>query len=257
MAIKKAQGIKRVIQSMAGLLSEPVVQARTKSGLYQTPLDIPALSTGMRPLDKALGVKGLPYGHIVELVAPGINFTKGGSTCIVARIAAKVQRQQEVVTLIDMNHGLDPWQAERCGLIAPQLLLTRPDTLFKALTAIEHAAYEARLIIVFMGLVDQLLQHVEPRLLSTLLRRLQNIVRSSDSAFVVVTHSSQDDPFHPQNYPPGFPLADVATVRLSIQEEGWTYQGVLATAYKANITVIKNQLGAAGTGADVRIKLSH
>jgi RecA/RadA recombinase len=167
-----------------------------------------------------------------------------------------VQRQQEIVTIIDMNHGFDPWHAERCGLIAPHLLLTRPDTIFAALTTMESAARNAELVVVVMGVVAELLRHVEADLLRTLLRRLHNIVRHSNSVFLFITVPRKKDPFSPANYPAGFPLAEMADIRLWLQDEVWTHKEGVATAYKANLTVIKNRLAMAGKGASIRIKLN-
>ncbi len=259
MATKSSRGIRQVIQSVAGLLAKPAVHQRAVATMpdYKTPADVLALPTGFRPLDKAIGVGGLPFSHIIELIGPGITSVSDGPICIAARIASRVQRKQEVVTIVDMNHSFDPWQAERCGLIAPQLLLTRPDTIFEVLTTIEQAARNAQLVIVIMGVLKELLHQVDPALLQTLLRRLQNIVEHSTSVFLFVTYPTKNDPFNPRIYPAGFPLGEVADVRLWIQDEAWIYKESLTTAYKANLTVIKNRLAMAGKGVDIRVKLTN
>lgn len=259
MAVKSSHRIKQVIQSVAGLLAEPTVgRAAIPTKLnYKAPAEnVLTLSTGLRPLDKALGIGGLPHSHITELIGPGTTPLSGGALCIAARIASKVQRQQEIVTIIDMSRSFDPWQAERCGLVAPQLLLARPDTIFEALTTLESASGNAQLIIVVMGIVADLLHDIESNLLKTLLRRLQSIVKKSQSVFLFVTYPLKNDPFNPQIYPAGFPLGEMADVRLWVQEESWTYKDGLSTAYKANLTVIKNRLAMAGKGTDIRIKLA-
>ena len=97
---------------------------------------------------------------------------------------------------------------------------------------------------------------VEPALLATLLRRLQRIIRKSPSAFLLVTAPPKNEPFSPDNYPEGFPLAEIADVRLWLQDEAWSYKDGMATTYKANLTVIKNNLATPGKGADIKIKLN-
>jgi len=249
-------GIKQVIHSVAQLFAEtvaqPIIPARAS---YKAPSNVAVLSTGFRPLDKALGVNGLPQGKISELIVPGNSLENGGATLVSAKIAAKVQRAQGVITVIDMSHNFDPWQAKRCGLVAPQLLLTRPDTIFAAVSSLEGAAKNAKLVIVVMGNVVELLRHIEPNLLKTLLRRLQNITRDSEGGFLFMTTSPKNDPFDPEIYPAGFPLSEIATVRLWLQEESWTYTDGLATAYKTGITIVKNDLAMVGKGANIRIKL--
>jgi RecA/RadA recombinase len=257
-ASKKSGRAKKIIQSVARVFTRHPAQFMIPTRLdHKTPAtDIPTLSTGLRPLDKTLGIGGLPCGKITELIGPGRTSTGDGVACIAAKIGSKVQRQQQIVTIIDMNYNFDPWQAERCGLIAPQLLLTRPDTVFDALTTLESAARSEGLAVINMGVVAELLRHASPDLLKTLLGRLRTIVRQSECVFLFVTRVDDNNPFNPTNYPLGFPLAELADIRLWVQNENWTYKEGLATLYKANLTVIKNRLAAVGTGADVKIKLT-
>jgi hypothetical protein len=156
-----------------------------------------------------------------------------------------------------MSHTFDSWQAERCGLIAPHLLLTRPDTVLGALNTLEEVAHREGLVLMVLGVVADLLNGAEADLLKTLLGRLRGIIRQSPSAFLFITSPLEDNPFTSTNYPAGFPLAEVADIRLWVQDESWTHKDGIATAYKANLTVIKNQLAIAGTGADIRISMSR
>jgi recombination protein RecA len=223
---------------------------------FRSVVDVLSLSTGFRALDKALGVGGLPRGKITELLSADA-LSSSGALLIAAGIAAKVQRKQQIVTIIDLSRTFDPWQAERCGLIAPHLLLTRPDTVLGALTTLEEVAHREGLVLVVMGVVADLLNGAEADLLKTLLGRLRGIIRQSNSAFLFITSPLEDNPFAFANYPAGFPLAEVADIRLWIQDESWTHKEGIATAYKANLTVIKNQLAVAGTGADLKINMTR
>ena len=247
---------------MAQLLAAPHPQAQaqpplpTQLSFKAPPAGLKGQATGFRPLDKALGVGGLPPGHLIELMAAGSTLTTGGTTVVAAKIAAKVQRRQETITIIDLNHSFDPWQAERCGLVAPHLFLIRPQTIFAAITALESAARHAQLVVVVMGAVAQLLEHLDPAAQKNLLRRMLHIVKGSDSVFLFITAPQKADPFNPANYPPAFPLAEVAPIRLWLQDEKWDYHNGLSTAYKATITVIKNELALAGKSAALKIKFS-
>lgn len=256
MAANNARGAKQVIESVVGFFTDRSTQRVLPAALhYQPPVDLLTLATGFRPLDNALGIGGLPYGRITELIGPGAA-PLSGAMSIAARIAAKVQRKQQLVTIIDMSHHFDPWLAERCGLVAPQLLLTRPETVFEMLTTLESTARQAGLVIVVMDLVAELLSHADPEALSAFLYRLRTIVRQSSSVFLFITSPQNNDPFSSANYPVGFPLAELADIRLWIQDEAWTYGDGMAKTYKASLTVIKNRLAIAGTGADLRIKFA-
>jgi recombination protein RecA len=257
MSGKNARRTKRIIENVAGIFADRSIPHGAPIALNYKPVpDISTIPTGFRPLDKALGLGGLPCGKITELMGPGGTSPRGGPTSIAARIASKVQRKQQLVTIIDMRHSFDLWQAERSGLIAPHLLLSRPDTIFDALMTMENAARNEGLVVVVMGIVAELLSHATPDLLKTLLGRLRNIIGQSNSVFLFMTFAQRNDPFGSENYPAGFPLAELADVRLWIQDETWTHKDGTAIAYKANLTVIKNRLAIAGKGADIKIKFT-
>ena len=216
----------------------------------------PILPTGLRNLDKALEIGGLPYGRLTELIHRAGKGESGGSTCLAARIAANAQRRQQTVSIIDLGHNFDPWRAQQCGLVAPHLLLNRPANLYEALSLLEEAAQSGGLVIAALGLTPYLLRHTPAELRHTLLNRLRHISRSAAGALLVLTTIRENNPFSPTAYPRGFLLAELADVRLWMQNESWTYRAGVATAYKASLTVIKNRLAPAGKGTDVRIKLN-
>lgn len=248
MAAKTTRAAKKVFQSVAGIFAYRFGRPRLPAAFeYRPANNIDTLPTGFRALDAALGIGGLPYGKITELIGPPAS---GGPAVVAARIASKAQRKQQVVTIIDMSHSFNPRQAELSGLAAAHLLLTRPDTVFDALTTLEKSARAGGVVMVVMGVVSGLLNRAEPHLLATLLGRLRTIVRASDSLFLFVTASQNNAPYRPATYPAGFPLAELADIRLWVQEESWT-----RTGYKATLTVIKNRFAVAGKSAGIRLKL--
>ena len=254
MPSQRSSTLKRAIQSVTRFVAPSGPAIAMARNTHKLPAEISVQPTGLRPLDKALDIGGLPCGALTELIGPGVTPISGGTTSISAKIAAKVQRQQEMVSIIDLTHSFDTWQAERSGLVAPQLLLSQPRTLYEAITAIEQAARQAQLVIVVLGVVASLFDNVAPNHLQTLLRRLNRIIRASEPAFLCVPAPPQNTPSPPDTYPPPFPMVELADIRLWVQAESWTHKGNLATAYKANLTVIHNRLGLAGKGADIRIK---
>ncbi|NJN93006.1 MAG: hypothetical protein HC875_02410 [Anaerolineales bacterium] len=257
MAVKGSRSARQIIENVAGLFSGRLARPALPAAFNFRPAgQVVALPTGFRALDKALGIGGLPQGKITELMGTEVE-ASSGALLLAAGIAAKVQRKQQIVTIIDLSHQFDPWLGERCGLIAPQLLLTRPETAFAALTTLESVAGRDGLVMIVMGVVADLFSQTERNLLYTLLGRLRAIIRQSNSAFLFVTSPSDNSPFSPANYPAGFPLADIANIRLWIQEDTWTHQHGIATAYKASLAVIKNEWAVAGAGADIRINLTR
>jgi len=250
--------VKQVFESVTGLFIHRFGR-RQLPALPNYPVPSPdaeTLSTGFRPLDNALGMGGLPYNRVTELMGPESTISQHGTTYIAAGIASKVQRKQQNVTIIDMSRCFDVWQAERCGLIAPHLLLSRPETVFDTLAILENAHQRAGLFVVVMGSTTKLFGPASSDLRRMLLGRLRNIVKQSDSVFLFLTVAQKNDPFSPINHPAGFPLSELADVRLWIQDETVTHKSGLTTAYKATVAVIKNNLALAGKGADIRIKIA-
>jgi recombination protein RecA len=250
--------VKRVFESVSELFIHRFGRRRLPATAgYSAPIpETETLSTGFRSVDNALGTGGLPYSRIIELMGPGGPTSQSGASYIAAGIASRIQRKQENVTIIDMGPYFDVWQAERCGLIAPHLLLSRPETVFDALTILEDRHQRPGLIIVVMGSTPELFGQAPPELRRILLGRLRHIVKQSGSIFLFLTAAQKNDPFSPVNHPAGFPLSELADVRLWIQEESASHKNGLIAAYKATLAVIKNNLAPAGKGADIRIKFN-
>jgi len=200
-------------------------------------------------LDRAMGLKGLPQGFITELIGPeGL-----GGISLAARIAAKAQRRQYDVMIIDMPATFDPDHASICGLAAPELLRYLPQTAFELIDLLEQTASEPGLVILNLGFVPQTFASATPGVLNALLHRIYQITNKSERAIFVVTVMEKDDPFIHLNYPPGFPLNTVADIRLWLQDEGWSKRKGQINGYRGNVTVIQNRLAPTGKGAVLRI----
>jgi len=248
--------INKVFENLAGILAPIQKLPWIPAGRSRYPAKKKTvISTGLRGVDRALEIGGLPRGAITELICSPTAADEGVNSYLTARLAAGLQRQQQAVTIIDMSGRFDPWQAERAGLVAPQLLLSRPATVFRALNNIEKAANRDGVVIVMMGHVPGLLRQASPKLRRTLLFRLRSITHQSDSAFVVVTEAAGKNPFSPVNYPRGLPLGELAVVRVWLEMEGASPRAKSLTTCKVRLTVIKNRLASAGKGAVIRIKL--
>jgi hypothetical protein len=197
-----------------------------------------------------LGIGGLPQGCITELIGPEMQ----GSLSIAAKIAAKFQRKQAPVTIIDMAGSFDLAHATRCGLIAPELLTFRPHNAYELVSQMERAVRQGGFVLLNLGFVPDTFGRSAPAAsLASLLYRLRQIIRSTESVFLCLTVPQEIDPFIHTNYLPGFPLNEVAEVRLWVQDEGWIKRNGQIGGYRGNVTVIKNTLGPSGKGANLRV----
>ncbi len=87
-------------------------------------MDVKAISTGILPLDVALGIGGLPRGRIIEIYGP----ESSGKTTVTLHMIAEMQRQGGTAAFIDAEHALDPVYAKKLGVDLDELLVAQPDT---------------------------------------------------------------------------------------------------------------------------------
>jgi len=90
---------------------------------------VPALPTGFRSLDAALGIGGLPRGQITEFIGP----LTTGKTTLAARLIAQAQRLRDGVAYLDLAGTAGPDYLASCGVDLERLPLIRPHHSHQAL----------------------------------------------------------------------------------------------------------------------------
>jgi recombination protein RecA len=90
---------------------------------------VEVVSTGIMPLDVALGAGGMPCGRIVEIYGP----ESSGKTTVALHIIAEVQKNGGIAAFIDAEHALDPLYARNLGVNIDDLLVSQPDSGEQAL----------------------------------------------------------------------------------------------------------------------------
>ena len=97
---------------------------------------IDVFSTGSIGLDLALGVRGLPFGRIIEIYGP----ESSGKTTLTLHAIAEVQRLGRQAAFIDAEHALDPGYATRLGVDLERLVISQPSSGEEALDLAEMLA---------------------------------------------------------------------------------------------------------------------
>lgn len=87
-------------------------------------MNVDAISTGVLPLDIALGIGGVPQGRIVEIYGP----ESSGKTTLALQILAECQAKGGTVAFIDAEHAMDPVYAAAIGVDIDNVLISQPDT---------------------------------------------------------------------------------------------------------------------------------
>lgn len=116
--------------------------------------DIECMSTGILPLDVALGVRaGIPRGRITEIFGP----PQSGKTTIVLTTIAEAQKRGETCAFIDAEHAFDPAYARTLGVDPDRLLMSQPDTGEQAFFTMEHLCKTKQVSVIGVDSVAALL----------------------------------------------------------------------------------------------------
>ena len=158
-------------------------------------LDIESIPTGIISLDKALGIKGLPRGRVIEIYGP----ESSGKTTLTMSIIAQAQKTDGVAAFIDAEHAFDPSYAKLIGMRLEELFISQPDTGEQALEIVEALVRSNAVDLIVIDSVAALVPRAEiegqmgdpqmalqARLMSQALRKLTAAISKSNACVVFV-----------------------------------------------------------------------
>ncbi len=219
-----------------------------------TRMDVKAVSTGILPLDIALGIGGLPRGRITEIYGP----EAGGKTTVTLHMIAEVQRQGGTAAFIDAEHALDPMYAKKLGVDVDNLLLAQPDTGEQGLDIAEALIRSAAIDIVVIDSVAALVPKSEidgemgdanvglhARMMSKAMRKLTAIIGKTDTIAVFINQIREKVGVlygNPETTTGGRALKFYSTVRLEVRKGEPLKQGTEIVGNRVKIKVAKNKV---------------
>ena len=217
-------------------------------------MDVKTVSTGILPLDVALGVGGLPRGRITEIYGP----EAGGKTTVTLHMIAEMQRQGGTAAFIDAEHALDPMYAKRIGVDVDNLLLAQPDTGEQALDIAETLIRSAAVDIVVIDSVAALVPKSEiegemgdanvglhARMMSKAMRKLTAIIGRTDTIAVFINQIREKVGImfgNPETTTGGRALKFYSTIRLEVRKGEAIKQGTEIVGNRVKIKVAKNKV---------------
>lgn len=212
------------------------------------PPEIPTIPTGYPELDRALGIGGIPRGHLTEFIGQP---TCGLST-IALRTAASVQAAGDTVAVVDISHAFDVEYAASCGVRTDQLLIIRPHTIVEAFAMAEDLIATNEVGLLLFDSVTHVLQEPDgSRVLGAGLRRLPGVLADSPCAALFLTRLSLDGITAIPNQEA---LARAAHVRLMIGREGWIVRRRKAiVGCRASVFVLKNKVAEGGKEVTIEV----
>ena len=214
---------------------------------------IPHIPTGFPPLDRALGIGGLPKGQVCEITGPATS----GKTTLALKFLAQAQADGGQVAYIDQALYFDPDYAHRCHIDLSRLLIGRPRDLGEALAMAEALALNGSLAALVLDTLDFLWTDPIPAsLLAATLNRLPAPLARSGTILLVL-HESPVGGVNPwRNSPALSTLAHCATVRLSVVRERWIHSHNDIRGYEASVQVLKNRRAPAGRKVTIAIEFN-
>ena len=220
---------------------------------------VPVISSGILPLDVALGIGGFPRGRMVEI----FGHEGTGKTTLALHAVAQAQKDGGTAAFIDAEHALDPRLAAALGVDVPSLLLSQPDSGEQALFILETLVRSGAVDVVVIDSVAALTPKAEidgkdigesqmgrqARLMSYALRRLASAISRSGSLVIFINQlrakisTGYSSPGGPQETTTGGrALKFYTSLRLDVRRGKTLNRGDEAYGHELNIKVVKNKL---------------
>ena len=216
--------------------------------------DVKAVSTGILPLDIALGIGGLPRGRITEIYGP----EAGGKTTVTLHMIAEVQRLGGTAAFIDAEHALDPVYAKRLGVDVDNLILAQPDTGEQGLDIAETLIRSAAVDILVIDSVAALVPKSEidgdmgdagvglhARMMSKAMRKLAGIIGKTDTIAVFINQVREKIGImfgNPETTTGGRALKFYSSIRLEVRKGESLKQGTEIVGNRVKIKIAKNKV---------------
>lgn len=218
-------------------------------------LKIGFIPTGIKELDEALGVKGIPRGRITEIFGK----ESTGKSTLALMIIAKCQEQGGVAAFIDVEHSFSPIWAHEFGVNTKELLISQPNSGEEALQIAEELM-KSKIDLLIIDTVAALtpMKEIEgdigvlqiapiARLMSQALRKLNLLVLKANTA-VVFLNQVRIDPMvrwgSKEKSPGGSALKFYASVRIRLQRIKTLVRGVKRepVGFRILASIVKNKV---------------
>ena len=216
--------------------------------------DVKAVSTGILPLDLALGIGGLPRGRIIEIYGP----ESSGKTTVTLHMIAEIQKRGGTAAFIDAEHALDPIYAQKLGVNLEELLLSQPDTGEQGLEIADMLIRSSGVDMVVIDSVAALVPKAEiegdmgdshvglhARMMSQAMRKLAGAISKTDTIAIFINQIREKVGVmfgNPETTTGGRALKFYSSVRLEVRKGEAIKQGTEVIGNRTKIKVAKNKV---------------
>ncbi|MFH0979464.1 MAG: recombinase RecA [Candidatus Roizmanbacteria bacterium] len=226
---------------------------------------VEVISTGIMPLDIALGVGGIPRGRIIEIFGP----EAAGKTTVCLSIIAEAQKKGGTAAFIDAEHALDAEWAKKIGVKLDDLLVSQPDTGEQALEIAETLIRSGGVDLVVIDSVAALVPKSEiegemgdaqmglqARLMSQALRKLTGIVSKSKTTVIFTNQIRLKIGImfgNPETTPGGLALKFYCSIRMDVRKIETLKKNNQVYGTRIRVKVVKNKIAPPFKEAEVVI----
>ena len=217
-------------------------------------MNIEVISTGILPLDIALGVGGIPRGRIIEVYGP----ESSGKTTVTLHMIAEAQKAGGIAAFIDAEHALDPEYARKLGVNTEDLLISQPDTGEQALEIVDALVHSGAIDIIVVDSVAALVPKSEiegdmgssvvglqARLMSQAMRKLTGIISKTRTVAVFINQLREKIGVtygNPETTTGGRALKFYASVRIDVRRADSIKQGTESLGNRTRAKIVKNKV---------------
>ena len=217
-------------------------------------MNIEVISTGVLPLDIALGVGGIPRGRIIEVYGP----ESSGKTTVTLHMIAEAQKAGGLAAFIDAEHALDPEYARKLGVNTEDLLISQPDTGEQALEIVDALVHSGAIDIIVVDSVAALVPKSEiegdmgssvvglqARLMSQAMRKLTGIISKTRTVAVFINQLREKIGVtygNPETTTGGRALKFYASVRIDVRRADSIKQGTESLGNRTRAKIVKNKV---------------
>jgi len=225
-----------------------------KLGDGKNHLTVESISTGILPLDIAIGVGGVPKGRVIEIFGP----ESSGKTTLTLSVIANAQKNGGIAAFIDAEHALDPLYAKKLGVNINELLISQPDDGEQALEIAETLVRSGAIDVVVIdsvaalvpraeieGDMDDLQVGLQARLMSKGLRKLTATVAKSKTSIIFINQLREKIGVsygNPETTTGGRALKFYSSLRIDIRRMAALKRGDDIIGSRVKVKIVKNKV---------------